>query len=69
MSGKKSTFKWRWALGDLFDTARGSKDLYHVYIGTERQSHSAVVARTSIYGERVRYFIETELWRERFLSV
>ena len=69
MSGKKTTFRWRWALGNLFDTARGSKDLYHVYIGKERYCHSAVVARTSMDGVRVSYFIETELWQQRFLNV
>ena len=39
----------------------GSKDLYHVYIGKEHYCHSAVVARISMYGERLRYFIEIEL--------
>ena len=46
----------------------GSKDLY-VYIGKEHYCHSAVVARISMYGESVRYFIETELRQQRFLSV
>ena len=54
---------WRWALRNLFFTQHcGSKDLYHVYIS--KKCHSAVVARIFMYGERVRYFIETELWQQ-----
>ena len=40
-----------------------------MYIGKEHYCHSAVVARISIYGERVRYFIKTEPWQQRFLRV
>ena len=43
----------------------GSKDLYHVYIGKERYCHSSVVARISMYGERIRYIIKTELRQQR----
>ena len=57
-------------MGETFLTQHcGSKDLYHVYIGKERYRHSDVVARIYMYGKRVRYFIETELWQQIFLSV
>ena len=57
-------------MGQTFLTQHcGSKDLYHVYIGKERYRHSDVVARIYMYGKRVRYFIETELWQQIFLSV
>ena len=37
-----------------------------MYISKERYCHSAVVAIISMHGERVRYFIETELCSKDF---
>ena len=36
-----------------------------MYIGKERYCHSSVVARISMYGERIRYIIKTELRQQR----
>ena len=40
-----------------------------MYIGKERYCHSSVVARISMYGERIRYIIETELRQQRDFQV
>ena len=50
---------------NFFTQHCGSKDLYHVYIGKERYCHSSVVARISMYVERIRYIIKTELRQQR----
>ena len=61
MSGNGGNGRWE----TFFTQHCGSKDLYHVYIGKERYCHSSVVARISMYGERIRYIIKTELRQQR----